>query len=133
MGDGHRVNTQAKCTGLTLQLGEFDIVLDAFVLKLGGVDVILGVEWLKTLGKVVMDWEHMTMEFQKEGQNVLIQAKADFPVMMGKNKDRERGLRDFCGQFRCKQGLRMRLVICLGSNKLNCQGCWNNLMGFFKH
>lgn len=33
-------------------------------------DLILGVVWLKTLGRVVMDWKELSMEFQQGGKNV---------------------------------------------------------------
>jgi len=42
--------------------------VDVYVLELGGLDLILGVAWLKGLGKVVMDWEEMTMDFIYHGE-----------------------------------------------------------------
>lgn len=64
LGDGHRISTKGKRTGLPIQLGENNIVVDAYVLDLGGVDMILGVAWLETLGKVEMDWKGMFMIFK---------------------------------------------------------------------
>jgi len=63
LGDGHRVLTRVKCSSLTVQLVNSKFVVDAYVLELGGLDLILGVAWLKGLEKVVMDWKEMTMDF----------------------------------------------------------------------
>ncbi|PNX66773.1 hypothetical protein L195_g063208, partial [Trifolium pratense] len=44
------------------------IVVDAWVLELRGLDMVLGVSWLSTLGKVVMDWKTLSMQFMHENQ-----------------------------------------------------------------
>jgi hypothetical protein len=36
------------------------------VLELGGLDMVLGVSWLSTLGEVFMDWKLLTMQFLHE-------------------------------------------------------------------
>ena len=54
---------------------------DAYVLKLGSVDVVLGVAWLRTLGKVVMDWGEMTMSFLHKGSSVELKGKLENAVM----------------------------------------------------
>lgn len=55
LGDGHRIITKRKCEGLPLKLSNNDLVNDVYVSYLGGVDFILGVAWLETLGKVEID------------------------------------------------------------------------------
>lgn len=75
LGDGHRVETKRKCSSLVLNLGSIDVTMDAYVLDLGGVDVILGIVWLQSLGKVLMDWKEMTMIFQHGAQTVRLQGQ----------------------------------------------------------
>lgn len=41
----------------------------------GGVDLLLGVVWLETLGKVTMDWKEMSMVFNHCGQNVQLKGQ----------------------------------------------------------
>ncbi|KAG6422036.1 hypothetical protein SASPL_118597 [Salvia splendens] len=48
-------------TPISLQGNCFDI--DLFLLQVEGPDVILGVQWLQELGKVALDFRHLTMEF----------------------------------------------------------------------
>lgn len=70
LGDGHRVLTMGKCAAISLVLGEMETTIDAYILELGGVDLILGVVWLETLGKVTMDWKEMSMVFNYNGNLV---------------------------------------------------------------
>jgi len=37
--------------------------LDLFVLNMGGSDIVLGAQWLKQLGPVLMDYQKLTMKF----------------------------------------------------------------------
>jgi hypothetical protein len=46
------------------------IVIDMFVLPLSGAELVLGVQWLKTLGPIVTDYEQLTMSFAKNGETV---------------------------------------------------------------
>ncbi|MCI16743.1 enzymatic polyprotein, partial [Trifolium medium] len=70
LGDGHKVMSQGVCEEIKIQLGSIEITVDAMVLELGGLDVVLGVAWLSTLGEVVMDWRALTMQFMFKGQLV---------------------------------------------------------------
>ncbi|MCH99576.1 peptidase aspartic active site, partial [Trifolium medium] len=56
-------------------LGHVEVIVDALVLDLGGLDVILGVSWLCTLGKVMMDWQALSMQFWYEGKSVVLQGQ----------------------------------------------------------
>ena len=44
-----------QCEGLLITVGQNQIQINAFVLEIGGIDVILGMEWLETLGEVQID------------------------------------------------------------------------------
>lgn len=51
------------------------VKVDALVLELGGLDMVLGVSWLSTLGKVVMDWKVLSMQFMYEDQWVKLKGQ----------------------------------------------------------
>ena len=55
-----------------MKMGSVKVVIDALVLDLGGLDMVLGVSWLSTLGKVIMDWKVLSMQFMYEGQMVKV-------------------------------------------------------------
>ncbi|PNX83132.1 retrotransposon-related protein, partial [Trifolium pratense] len=70
LGDGHKVVSKGVCEGVALMLGEMKVVVDALVLDLGGLDVILGVSWLSTLGKidrgVLVMADGLILKYQKQ-------------------------------------------------------------------
>jgi hypothetical protein len=75
LGDGHKVKTKGVCKGVKLMMGELEVSVDALVLELGGLDMVLGVAWLSTLGKVIMDWRALTMQFSFENKLVKLQGQ----------------------------------------------------------
>jgi hypothetical protein len=83
LGDGHRVKTSGLCKGIQMKLGDIEVKVDALVLDLGGMDMVLGVAWLSTLGKVVMDWKAMTMQFDHCNQLVKLQGLGNQIVRQG--------------------------------------------------
>lgn len=46
LGDGRCSPILGKCSNLTLSLGRCSVTTDFYVFGLGGIDAILGVEWL---------------------------------------------------------------------------------------
>lgn len=72
LGDGHRAVTVGKCYNIPLQIGKFDCVVDAYILDIGGVDLILGVTWLSSLGKITTDFKELTMSFVSGESTILL-------------------------------------------------------------
>lgn len=70
LGDGHGKQTQGCCRQLGVQLETYAFTGEFFVFELGGVDVILGVAWLATLGDVKVNWRTLTMTFLSHGTAV---------------------------------------------------------------
>lgn len=50
------VEGKEVCEAVELNLGEMQIVVDFLPLELRGTNVILGMQWLHTLGVTEMDW-----------------------------------------------------------------------------
>lgn len=47
--------------------------MDLCVLQLHGPDLVLGMDWLKSLGRVTSDYEEGTLEFASEGRQIRLQ------------------------------------------------------------
>lgn len=60
------------CRRLSLWVQGMEICDNFFALKLGSLDVILGVQWLEKLGNVVVIWKNQTMTFNWECRNVIL-------------------------------------------------------------
>jgi hypothetical protein len=60
-----------KCGGsyenVRLQIGDYNLKSDMFSIDMGGCDIVLGVEWLRTLGPILMDFQNLTMQFDQGG------------------------------------------------------------------
>lgn len=61
------------CRGLQVELGICQLTIDGYLFELGGVHLILGVEWLSSLGEVRVDWGMMVMRFLHGSKEVEIQ------------------------------------------------------------
>lgn len=65
------------CKGITLQLQSIVIRSDFLVLDPGSADVVLGIQWLRTLGKCEADWENQELSFMKEKGKVTLVGDRD--------------------------------------------------------
>ncbi|KAK6144620.1 hypothetical protein DH2020_021440 [Rehmannia glutinosa] len=72
LGDGKRKAIIGLCSGITLNIGSAQFQVTCYVFPLGGVDVILGVSWLATLGDVQTKWAKLTMDFWVDGKLISI-------------------------------------------------------------
>jgi hypothetical protein len=77
LGDGFVTMTQGVCRGVELKVGGFGIHADMHLFELGGIDVVLGVEWLKTLGDTIMNWKKQVMSFWSNKEWVTLQGLGD--------------------------------------------------------
>ncbi|GAU15122.1 hypothetical protein TSUD_08600 [Trifolium subterraneum] len=68
--NGEQLNYSTICSQVSLFLGPHEFVVDLFVLPLSGAELVLGVQWLKTLGPIITDYEHLTMSFTKNGHPI---------------------------------------------------------------
>ena len=72
VANGVMVQTKGACHAVQLKLQRQTFIMDLNVLPLGGCDVVLGTQWLYTLGLIQWDFQHLTMEFVLDGKPVLL-------------------------------------------------------------
>lgn len=56
-------------------IGEFKLDPEMHLFELWGIDVVLGIEWLKTLGDTVANWKQQTMSFWSEKRWVTLKGR----------------------------------------------------------
>lgn len=76
LGDGYKAVARGKCQGIKLHLEEVKITVDAFLFELEGIDMVLGISWLATLGEMLVDWGNQTMKCQLNGR--WVELKGEF-------------------------------------------------------
>lgn len=57
---------------MEIQLANWSVKEDFLPLELGGVDIFLGMQWLHSLGVIVVDWKNLTLTFTGNGQQISI-------------------------------------------------------------
>jgi hypothetical protein len=66
-----------KCGGcyenMRLQISDYHLKSHMFAIDMGGCDIVLGVEWIRTLGPILMDFKELTMKFDQEGHQYKFQ------------------------------------------------------------
>ncbi|GAU26218.1 hypothetical protein TSUD_354400 [Trifolium subterraneum] len=70
VGNDEELQCTTFCPQTPLLLGSHKFTVDLFVLPISGAELVLGIQWLKTLGPIITDYDKLTMSFCKEGQQV---------------------------------------------------------------
>ena len=94
IANGEKMWVQELCAGVQWKVGTVTQDTDCFVLPLNGCDMVLGVQWLQSLGPITWDFNKLTMEFVVENQLVTLQGIAAGRVQVATKKQNAR-----CGTF----------------------------------
>ena len=73
VANGSIAKTLGICHGVTVLTQGYKFVVDFNVLHLGGCAVVLGIQWLCTLGEIIWDFKLLTMRFCYLGKEVFLQ------------------------------------------------------------
>jgi hypothetical protein len=66
LANGGSMKCGRHCENVHLQIGDYHLKSHMFVIDMGGCDFVLGVDWLRTLGPILMDFKESTMQFDQE-------------------------------------------------------------------
>ena len=73
VANGYVVKTQGFCCSVPVCIEGVKFFIQFHVLSLGGCDVVLGTQWLSTLGEIQWNFKLLTMCFYYEDQKALLQ------------------------------------------------------------
>ncbi|KAA0039090.1 ty3-gypsy retrotransposon protein [Cucumis melo var. makuwa] len=104
-----KVRGKGICEKLEVQLNNGKIVEDFLPLELGGVDVILGMQWLYSLGVTTVGWKNLSLTFSVDGKFVnikgdpsLTKARISLKNMMKNWGDKDAGFLIECRSLEVK-------------------------------
>ncbi|KAL0561468.1 hypothetical protein IC582_001896 [Cucumis melo] len=72
LGSGTMIQGKGVCESLEVKMKEWTVKEDFLPLELGGVDVILVMQWLYSLGVTVCDWKNLTLTFYDNEKQICI-------------------------------------------------------------
>lgn len=73
VASGEELSSPGICTQTQILIQGESITVDLYILPLEGYDVVLGTQWLRTLGPIVWDFSKLLMAFNLDGKQVLLQ------------------------------------------------------------
>nr|GEV00916.1 hypothetical protein [Tanacetum cinerariifolium] len=69
---GAQLTSKNMCKKFAWKIHREEFVVDTMLLPLGGCDIVLGVQWLSTLGDIKMNFQKLRMEFKYQGRKVAL-------------------------------------------------------------
>ncbi|CAL8175631.1 unnamed protein product [Prunus armeniaca] len=79
IADGGQVHSKGCCAAVHLAIGTYVYTSDMFALPLGGCDIVLGVQWLRTLGPILWDFERLTTKFWHGNKQICLSSSKPQP------------------------------------------------------
>ena len=70
VANGGTINFSGKCHNIKLTMGEYVLNSPMLSILMGGADVVLGVQWLQSLGMVAFNFQELFLNFFSEGKEV---------------------------------------------------------------
>jgi hypothetical protein len=66
--DGGTINCLGKCNKINLTMEEYVLNSPMIAIPMGGADVVLGIQWLQSLGTMAFNFQELFMKFSLEGK-----------------------------------------------------------------
>jgi len=65
IADGRTMKCEGRYENVKLQMGYYQLKTHTFSIHMGGCDIVLVAEWLRTLGPIAMDFQELYMIFKR--------------------------------------------------------------------
>jgi hypothetical protein len=73
IANGGSMKCGGCCENLRLQVSDYHLKSHMFAIDMGDCDIVLGADWLRTLGPIIMDFHNLTMQFDQGGHQYKFQ------------------------------------------------------------
>ncbi|GKA44497.1 reverse transcriptase [Tanacetum coccineum] len=90
VGDGYNVATTSECRKFKWQLQGVNFCSDVMCLPLVGCEIILGIQWLSTLGDIKCNFKELRMEFMYKSKKMVLRGtpKSNSEWMSGNKQNK---------------------------------------------
>jgi len=79
IANGGTINCSRKFHNIKLSMGEYVLTNPMFSIPMGGVDVVLGVQWLQSLGTIAFNFQELFMKISAKEKEVELMGIAGKP------------------------------------------------------
>jgi hypothetical protein len=87
VANGQVIRTLGECKEVKFKMQGLHLKLTFNLLELGGCGIVLGTQWLSTLGVISWDFKNLVMGFMHEGKQVWLQGLKEKPNLIQRSKD----------------------------------------------
>lgn len=77
LGTGLSIKGEGICQGVAVSMQEIEVMEDFLPLELGSSDLILGIQWLETLGVMMVNCKTLLVKFNLDGRSVTLRGILD--------------------------------------------------------
>ncbi|XP_040870975.1 uncharacterized protein [Glycine max] len=77
VGNGQHLTCNYVCEAIPVEIQGLTFPIDLYVLAISGANIVLGVQWLRTLGPVLTDYTKLCMQFFFQDQLVTLQGDTE--------------------------------------------------------
>eukprot|EP00253_Pinus_taeda_P035146 PITA_35146 len=102
---GGTINFFGKCHKIKLSMGEYVLNSPMLSIPVGGVDIVLGVQWLQSLGTIVFNFQELFMKFSVEGKQLELRGIVGKTGKIISSKDLQKVLDNHSKVFKTSKGL----------------------------
>eukprot|EP00253_Pinus_taeda_P016779 PITA_16779 len=87
IANGRTIKCEGRCENVKLQMGDYQLKTHMFTIHMGGCDIVLGAEWLCTLGPITMDFQELYMSFKQNNHtHTLCRLQAGAPSIISSHR-----------------------------------------------
>eukprot|EP00253_Pinus_taeda_P026079 PITA_26079 len=87
IADGGTMKCEGRCENVKLQMGDYQLKTHMFSIHMGGCDIVLGADWLRTLGPITMDFQELYMSFKQNNHtHTLRRLQAGAPSIISSHR-----------------------------------------------
>jgi hypothetical protein len=73
VANGQKVSSPGSCKAVSVKLQGFSFQTNLFILLVAGCDMVLGIQWLQTLGPILWDFAELKIQFSFQSQKYVLQ------------------------------------------------------------
>ena len=82
VSNGGTINYSRKCHNIKLTMGEYVLNIPMLSIPMGGVDVVLGVKWLQSMGTIAFNFQELFLKLFSKRKEVELWCISGKPIMI---------------------------------------------------